>query len=94
MDIRILFEVDKNYEVIISNMNQVKEIAKKFKFNCDYIRPTNLSEDDTSMYETVFDLINWYEEIYDEVVEKITYCNHRIHSGCANIQKIINRGRM
>ena len=52
-------------------MNQVKEIAKKFKFNCDYIRPTNLSEDDTSMYETVFDLINWYEEIYDEVVEKI-----------------------
>ena len=65
-------EVDKNYEVIISsNINEVKEIAKEFKFNCDYIRPDNLSEDDTSMYETVFDLINWYEEIYDELVEKI-----------------------
>ena len=65
-------ELDKRYEVIISsNMNEVKEIAKKFNFNCDYIRPDYLSEDDTSMYETVFDLINWYEEVYDDNVEKI-----------------------
>ena len=36
-------ELDKNYEVIISsNMNQVKEIAKKFKFNCEYNRPKSI----------------------------------------------------
>ena len=50
----------------------------------------NLSEDDTSMYETVFDLINWYEEIYDDSRKK-SYCNHRIHSGCGRYKKIINK---
>jgi len=65
-------DIDENYEVIVSSdMDEVKKIAKKFKINCDYIRPTGVSKDDTSMYDTVIDLINWYEDIHQNTVEKI-----------------------
>ena len=65
-------EIDENYEVIVSSdMDEVKQIAKKFKINCDYVRPMCVSRDDTSMYETIIDLINWYEDIINETVEKI-----------------------
>ena len=64
--------INENYEVIVSSdMDEVKKIAKNFKINCEYIRPINVSKDDTSMYETVIDLINWYEDIKDDTVEKI-----------------------
>ena len=52
-------------------MDEVKKIPKNFKINCEYIRPISVSKDDTSMYETVIDLINWYEDIHQNTVEKI-----------------------
>ena len=65
-------DIDEKYEVIIStDMDEVRKIAKKFKINCDYVRPISVSRDDTSMYETVIDLINWYEDVHEDMVEKI-----------------------
>ena len=65
-------DIDKNYEVIVSSdMAEVKKIAKNFQINCDYVRPISVSRDDTSMYETIIDLINWYEDFHNDIVEKI-----------------------
>jgi len=65
-------DIDKKYEVIVStDIDEVKKIAKKFGINCDYVRPFSVSRDDTSMYETVIDLINWYEDTNEDIVEKI-----------------------
>ena len=65
-------DIDEKYEVIITtDMDEVRKIAKKFKINCDYVRPISVSRDDTSMYETVIDLINWYENVNEDMVEKI-----------------------
>lgn len=61
-----------NYEVVVcTNMQEVKNIGKNFKYNCDYERPEETSQDDTSMYTTILDLLNWYERANNETVEKI-----------------------
>lgn len=51
----------KNYKdtFVISDDNKIKKISKKYQLNCDYIRPQNLSKDDTSLFETIYDFHKW-----------------------------------
>ncbi len=44
---------------VISDDKKVKEISKKYSINTDYIRPKNLSKDDTSLFETIYGFHQW-----------------------------------
>ena len=45
---------------IISNDKKIKNLATKYKFNCEYKRPNNLSKDNTPISETLYDFSKWY----------------------------------
>ena len=47
----------KNF--ILTDSKIIKRIAKKFKINTEYDRPSKLSKSDTSLSETLFHFYNW-----------------------------------
>ncbi len=44
---------------VISDDKKVKKISKKYSINTDYVRPKNLSKDDTSLFETIYGFHKW-----------------------------------
>ena len=55
-------EIPKNLlkdTYVVSNDERVKKIAKKYKINNSYIRPNDLSRDNTSLGDTIFGFDNW-----------------------------------
>ena len=47
----------KNF--ILTDSKIIKKIAKKFKINSEYNRPSKLSQSNTSLSETLFHFYNW-----------------------------------
>lgn len=47
----------KNF--ILTDSKTIKKIAKKFKINSEYNRPSKLSQSNTSLSETLFHFYNW-----------------------------------
>lgn len=45
---------------VISNDMKVKNLAVKYKFNCDYKRPNGLSKDNTPISETLYHFSKWH----------------------------------
>lgn len=49
-----LNKIDHNRKYVISDSNVVKKIAKKYKINTSYVRPTQLSNDNTELIENLY----------------------------------------
>ena len=52
---------------ILTDSQKIKEIAKKYKINCDYIRPKKLSQDKTSLLDNLTHFYKWLN------IEKINF---------------------
>lgn len=50
---------------------EVASLGRELGLNLSYIRPTKLSEDSTSMYDTIIHALDWYEKEYSNVVTEI-----------------------
>ena len=59
----------KRKTFILTDSDKIKEIAKKYKINTDYIRPKSVSLDNTSSAETLNNFSKWYRKNdYDAIV--------------------------
>ena len=60
----------KRKTFILTDSDKIKEIAKKYKINTDYIRPKSVSLDNTSSAETLNNFSKWYRKKndYDAIV--------------------------
>ena len=55
-------EIPKNllkYTYVLTDDEKVKNIAKKYKIDISYVRPRNLSKDNTSLGDTIFGFHRW-----------------------------------
>ncbi len=52
---------------VLTDSQKIKKIAKKYKINCDYIRPKKLSQDKTSLLDNLTHFYKWLN------IEKINF---------------------
>lgn len=45
---------------ILTDSKEIKKIAKRYSINTDYVRPKNLSKDNTSSIDTISHFSDWY----------------------------------
>ena len=61
---KILSKISKNRKFLLSDSNKIKQIARKFNINTEYIRQKKLSKDDTELIEN---LIHFDKFINDKI---------------------------
>ncbi len=54
-------KLNNNLSFVLSDSKKIKNIAKKYNIRCDYVRPKNLSKDNTSIADTLYHFVKWTE---------------------------------
>ena len=53
-------KLNNNLSFVLSDSKKIKNIAKKYNIRCDYVRPKNLSKDNTSIADTLYHFVCLY----------------------------------
>ena len=66
-------ELNKTFikdKYILTDSKEIKKIAKRYSINTDYVRPKNLSKDNTSSIDTIYHFSDWYlkKSNYDALI--------------------------